>query len=179
VNEIALAIVLAIGVPWGNPQMAQTTSVRAEEHIQKIIKDLPPDSSLRRALAEGARGNGVHHAWMDEMREKGVKRVLVGVDITFDRRGRPKQMKVSSTQYFSNYEGADQISDPDQLNAIRASGLEKQLYDLALQEAAHGYWHDVLRPKPNPFVGGTQIQFLDDEWLPGLPTIYTLFRPGK
>jgi hypothetical protein len=171
---IIVALFLAIPGLSGSAQMGGSPGVRAEGHIKQIIEGLPRDSLLRRELTAGARGTGVRFAWMDELRERGVKRVLIGVDITFDRRGRPKQMKVESARYFTHYEGDEQILDPERLNAIRASGLEKELDNLALGKAAHGHWLDVPRPMPNPFVGGAQIQFLDDEWLPSPPTLYAV-----
>ena|SRR3984893_1299247 len=175
-----IALMFALAVPTSNPQAQRAPSADVEKHIQEVIKELPPDSLLRHALQEGARGNGLHYAWIDELRKQGIKRVVVGVDITFDRHGHPKQMSLGRTEYFTQYDpGGVPVSDTDLLNAIRASGLEKQLDDLALQEAAHGHWFEIPRPRPNPFVGGTRIVFLDDEWLPGVPTMYTLFRPEK
>jgi ethanolamine utilization microcompartment shell protein EutL len=53
-----------------------------EKHIQQIMKELPSESLLRGLLLQGARGNGVHYAWMDELSKHGIKRVVVGVDTT-------------------------------------------------------------------------------------------------
>jgi|HubBroStandDraft_6_1064221.scaffolds.fasta_scaffold280987_2 hypothetical protein len=176
VYRVALILALAAVVPALYSQTEQTTRVKGQEHINQVIKELPPDSFLRRDLLEGARGNGIHYAWMDDLREKGIKRVAVCVDITFDMRGRPKQMSVSSTHYFSQYEGDSEISESERLKAIRVSDLEKQLDDLSLKEAAHSYWPDAPRPRPKPFVGGIKIQFLDDEWLPVPPALYSTSR---
>jgi hypothetical protein len=75
-------------------------------------------------------------------------------------------MSVNRTEYFTQYEGGAAISDNARLDAIRASGLEKELNNLALEKARHGFWFDLPRPKPHPFVGGTHVEFLDDEWIP-------------
>ncbi len=147
-------------------QMANSPAV--EEHIRDIIRELPADSALRRNLLEGARGNGVHYSWMDDMRRLGIKRAVVWIDIRFNRKGRPKKTTLNRTEYFAQYEGGTSISDMKQLNAIHASGLDKELNTLALDRAGHGAWTDVPRPRPHPFIGGTQVQFLDDEWLPAL-----------
>ncbi len=77
-------------------------------------------------------------------------------------------MNVNRAEYFTQYSGGSRISDGTRLDAIRASGLEKEMNLLSLEKAKHGVWLDVPRPKPHPFVGGTQIEFLDDEWLPTL-----------
>jgi len=79
-------------------------------------------------------------------------------------------MKVNRAEYFAQYEARTPISDNTRVDAIRASGLEGELNIIALEKARHGFWFDVPRPKPHPFVGGTHVEFLDDEWLPSLST---------
>ena len=116
----------------------------------------------------GARGDGVRYPWMDEMRQQEIKQAVVWVDIQFDGRGKPKQMKVARTEYFAQYEGGTPISDDTRLETIRTTGLEKELTSLGLERARHGSWVDLPRPKPRSLIGGTQVQFLDDEWLPAL-----------
>jgi hypothetical protein len=105
---------------------------------------------------------------MDEMRKQGVRRAVVWIDIRFNRRGHPKKMNFNRAEYFTQYEGGTPISDSGQLDIIRTAGLEKDLGAIALEKANHGFWYDVPRPRPHPFVGGTQIEFLDDERLPAL-----------
>ena len=174
---LSIAITLFLtSLLWPRVQTEVKQNTEADQHIHNIINELPPNSGLRHVLVEGARGNGVHYSWMDELRSNGIKRVIVTVAITFDRNGRPKQLRTDSVEYFSQYDGGTAISDSDRLSAIRASGLQKQLETLALEEAPHGMWTDVPRPAPKPFIGSTQIQFYDDEWLPGLPTMYSIFR---
>jgi hypothetical protein len=140
-----------------------------EAHVCDVIKELPADSELRHSLLQGARGNGVHYHWMDGMRKQGVRRAVIWVDISFDSKGRPKKMNLNRTEFFTQYEGGVPISKGTSLETIRTSGLEKELSTIALEKAKHGSWIDVPHPKPRPFVGGTQIEFLDDEWLPALP----------
>jgi hypothetical protein len=163
---IAAILILTVAIQTGNLQSERVTSPAVEENIHEIMNGLSPDSLLYRALLRGSRGGGVRYPWMDAMKREGIKRVIVMIEITFDQRGRPKLMSVSGTHYFSKYDGDEQISDSGQLKSIRASGLEKQLDDLALQRTAKGFWLDVPRPRPHPFVGGAQVEFLDDEWLP-------------
>ena len=149
-------------------QMEPANSPAVEEHIRDVVRELPADSALRRNLLQGARGNGVHYSWMDSMRELGIKRAVVWIDIRFDSKGRPKKMSLNRTEYFAQYEGSTPISDKTRFETIRATGLEKPLTTLGLERAGGGSWVDVPRPKPHPLVGGTNIEFLDDEWFPAL-----------
>jgi hypothetical protein len=163
----ALILLIALMAQPHYPQ-EKANSPAVETHVRDIIKELPADSDLRHSLLQGARGNGVHYHWMDEMRKQGIRRAVIWVDISFDSKGRPKKMNLSRTEYFTQYEGGVPISDIASLETIRASGLEKELSTLALERARHGYWLDLPRPKPRPFTGGTHVEFLDDEWLPAL-----------
>jgi len=75
-------------------------------------------------------------------------------------------MSLNHIEYFKEYEGGTPISDSERLGAIRGTELEGDLKSIALEKARHGFWPDVPRPKPHPFIGGTQIEFLDDERFP-------------
>lgn len=163
-----LALFLTLTARTTFSQTKSTSSAVVEDHIRDIIRELPDDSALRRNLLQGARGNGVHYSWMDDMRKQGIKRAIVWIDIRFDSKGRPKEMSLNRIEYFAHYEGDIPISDKTRLETIRASGLEKELETLGLERARHGFWVDIPRPKPRPFVGGTEVKFLDDEWLPTL-----------
>jgi hypothetical protein len=176
-GALALALALCVALATGIFQNDHVGNEAAEQRIQQVITGLPSGSWLRSALLQGARGNGIRYPWMDELRGRGIKRASLFVDITFDRHGRPKQTAASHTEFFVQYDGGMPISDSERLAEIRESGLEKQLESLALQEAAHGFWLDLPRPRPKPFVGSAHVEFFDDEWLPRLPWLYSTFRP--
>lgn len=148
---------------------AQSQRVKSAEdggHIQQLIQQLPPNSSLRRELLAGDRGNGIRYWWMDQMRKLYIRRVLVSIDIKFDHSGRPTKLSVSRVQFFKQYSDDDEITTSKDLGRIQSSGLVKQLDALALQRAMHGAWVDLPRPRPSPFTGGARVEFFDDEWLP-------------
>lgn len=151
---------------------AATDSASRDQHIRELISELPIDSQLRKALIDGTRGDGVRHTWMDEMRKRGVKTAVVSVAINFSHAGKPSKIRVAQARYYSGYDDRGLISDVQTLNGIRGSSLEKQITELALEKAAHGYWIDIPRPRPHPFVGGTRVQFFDDEWLPTFGVLY-------
>jgi len=165
-KTILILLVALLAQPACSQEKANSPEVEA--HILDVIKELPADSDLRRSLLQGARGIGVHYRWMDDMRKQRIRRAVVLINISFDSKGRSREMSFNKTGYFTQYEERVPISDGTQLEEIRMSGLEKELSTIALEKAKHGAWVDVPRPKPRPFVGGTQIEFLDDEWLPAL-----------
>ena len=165
--SIILLIITSLIFRAMQTQVERPNSTAVEAHIHDIIQELPVDSELRLGLLHGARGNGEHYPWMDGMRRLGVKRALVWVDIRFDRKGRPKETTVSHAEYFAQYEGGTAISDEKQLSAILSSALDKELNVVALERARHGFWIDVPKPRPRPFIGGAKVELLDDEWLPG------------
>jgi hypothetical protein len=161
-----LILIMTLVAPTAHGQLPSSA---AESHIAEIIRELPSDSELRRDLLRGARGSGVHYQWMDAMQQQKIRRVIIWVDILFDKKGRARKITLNKTQYFESYEGGEPISDTKRQEAIRASGLQAELSALALRQAQHGSWLDVPHPVPQPFVGGTKIEFLDDEWLPVPP----------
>jgi hypothetical protein len=164
---LAVVLALALGA-FAHPvkQVPNISETSAEQHIRNIIAELPADSALRRELESGAKGNGVHRSWMDDMRADGIRRAVVQFHIQFDRHGRAKHMAVKSIQLFKKYDHGTPVSDAADVSIIHSSGLEHTLEDLALERAAHGAWMDVPRPRPKPFDGGAQLEFFDDEWLP-------------
>jgi hypothetical protein len=170
-----LSLILTLLAHVGRPQTQPAISPEAESHIQEIIAELPVDSDLRKQLLHGAHGNGVRYPWMDDMRKQNIKCVRIWVDIRFNSGGHPKKVSVNRIEYFNHFEGGNPLLDNDLLNSVRTTGLESELSSLALGLARHGFWTDVPRPKPHPFVGGAQIEFLADEWLPGpsRPLFYT------
>ncbi len=152
---LALLIALVAQAPSSQPETKNSQAV--ETHINDIIKKLPADSELRRALLQGARGKGVHYSWMDGMRGQGVKRVDVWIDISFDHKGRPKKMSVNRTEYFTQYEGRTPISDNTRVDAIRASGLEGELNAIALEKAKHGFGSTCRAPDHTPLSGARTL----------------------
>lgn len=170
---IAVITISTVAFPMSVRQLQPSApNADVDKHLREIARQLPSDSSLKSDILAGARGSGVHYAWMDQMAKTDIKRVVVQVDIAFHHNGRPKHSSVNHVEYFSEYDGGSPLSDPARLKAIRDSGLENQLESVALERVAHGAWVDVPRPRPKPFVGGIWIEFFDDEWLAVFPSLY-------
>ncbi len=100
-----LVLIITLLAQTTHSQVETANSPAVEEHIRDIVRELPADSALRRNLLQGARGNGVHYSWMDDMRKLGIKRAVVWIDIRFDSKGRPKKMSLNRIEYFTKYEG--------------------------------------------------------------------------
>lgn len=157
-----LLVFLSAAAQKPGPEAALTPAV--EKHLQEIAESLPSDSLLRYWTARGVHGDGVHHPWMDEMREEGIKRVLVGTEFVWHKK--PMGIKVTRLVYFSTYEGdCGQISDPAQLAKIRSSGLEAELSDQAVQDTLRGHWRFIDHSPRHLKSGVTVITLLDDEWV--------------
>jgi hypothetical protein len=168
----ARSLILVLTLSAGT-NLLQLEKSSAEKRIDEIIQALPADGELKQdLLLQGAPGTCMHYAWMDKMRQQRIKRVIGTVEITFHKNGRPRKMTFAGAEYFEQYEGKLPITDPKRLEAIRASGLEKELSMLALLRARDGAWVDAPRPRPKPFAGGAQVEFLDDEEHPVKPVMY-------
>lgn len=153
--------------PGSKPVLTPTV----QKHLQKIAETLPLDSGLRDGLEHGGHGDGVHRPWMDEMRQMGIKRVVVRTEFVWHKK--PTDIKVTKLVYFSTYEGdCGQIADPQRLSKIRSSGLAAELSDQAEQDTLRGHWMFIDRRPRHLRNGITTITLFDDEWLPTLPIMF-------
>lgn len=154
----SLAVIALIGVVQA--QARQIPSAAVEAHIRELEQRLPVGSLMRSELDAGARGDGIHYPWMDDMRKEGVKRAWVVIFTGLN--GQPEQWKVYEVAYYSEYDReGSQITDPKWTERIRTSGLANKLNQVALDRAAHSPWHEHdSRLIP--------VDLLDDEWLPSV-----------
>jgi len=140
-----------------------------QKHLRVLEGQLSPDSDLRHELASGYSGDGDDYVWTAHMRDEGIKRAEVVIQIHFYENGKPKEMHIQRVRYFTSYDtDASEIIDSNTLNKIDQAGLPQELQRTSLNMAQAGSWIDVPNPRPNPFVGETQITFYDDLWLPFL-----------
>jgi len=147
-------------------QTPNCRSAAVDAHIKDVIAKLPPDSSMRRALEKGDRGDCIHQPWMDRMKQYGIKQA--GFLIGFSRGRQGFTFKVLAATYSTDYadDAAAIIHDRKLLKRIRDEGIEQELRDAVLQKAKqffsltwragqgeHGKWGESL---------------VDDETLPTL-----------
>jgi hypothetical protein len=169
-TTVGLLAFLATSLTMCFALLAETSTLQADEsvrerHICEVVDALPEGSPLRASLQRGARGDGVHHPWMDAMKRVGVKRATV--EIIFTWRGRPEEMKVVRRLYFGKYDCAcGQIKDSAVLEHIRAIGLEREIEKEALEQTQESYWIMEAPRHARGRRGTSYVEFLDDEWLP-------------
>ena len=168
-KAIVVLVVLGAGL-WSHAAPPSTRrNPEAAEHIRKVIAALPEGSALRSMLERGDKGDGVHYPWMDKMRKEGIRRALV--QSTFVWRGKPTDVRFSRIVYFSKYDrNCSQVSEPQRLSRIRASGLAEELGEEAAKRTINGHWFIVDSRHPTEH-GVSFVELLDDEWLPTPPAI--------
>lgn len=138
----------------------------ASEHIRHLIQILPEGSQVRTLLQEGMHGDGVRHAWMDEMKKLGIKRTLVLVDFAW--RDRATDIRPDRILYFREYDSdCSQITDVNRLEEIRASGIAQELEKFVQEKTRNMRWY-YLEKKPHAKQGISRMELFDDEWLPTL-----------
>lgn len=171
-----MRMVCIVFLVFGTVRLAMgqaSASATVENHIHQVIESLPPSSQIRHELENGARGDGVHYPWMDEMRRQGIKRALVV--IRFEWRRHPIQMSVVKTLYFDSYDtDCEQITAQAKLDKIQESRLPQMLQSYAMSQTERSHWFSVdqkIRGKH----GQSNVELLDDEWLPRHPP---LLRPN-
>lgn len=144
-----------------------------QKHLKEIAESLPPDSLLRYWTDRGVHGDGVHHPWMDEMRQMGIKRVVVRTEFRWQKR--PTDVKATYFVYSSTYDGdCGQIVDPQRLSKIRSSGLEAELSEQAVQDTLRGHWRFIDHSPRHLKRGVTVITLLDDEWIQTWPISFSI-----
>jgi len=152
---------------FDNEWLPASTYSDEKAHLADVSSRLKHGSDLWLELRAGAMGDGADHEWTSKMRNVGVKSAIVVLRINFDPKGVPAQVKAGGVKYYADYENRTSI-DPNSplFRKIDDIGLEKDLSTLALDSARHGFWAELPRPVPSPFVGGAIVTFYDDPWLP-------------
>lgn len=167
--SLAFAILIAswVWAPNASTQQRRDPDAGGQEQIGRLIESLPVGSRVRQEMEKGARGNGIHYAWMDQMRQEGLKRALVRTEFVW--RGKPTGVKVSRIVYFSDYDSdCAQISDPGRLSRFSSSGLKAALDKLAVERTVAASW-PLIHKRDRTKRGIATIEFFDNEWLPPLP----------
>ena len=165
---ILIAVLLSLIGPNSMQDRAQSP-IPPKEHIQGLIKMLPPGSKVRSTLESGHYGDGIYHSWMEKMREQGVKRATVVFDFTWHNH--PIDLKPDHILFFDKYNSdCSQITDPEHLAQIRQSGLEEALEEFARKATEKSRWFFVDK-KPRSKRGQSRVEVADDPWLPTSPPI--------
>jgi hypothetical protein len=168
----ASGVLLILRAYAQNPGPERVLTPAVEKHLKEIAESLPSDSLLLYWMERGVHGDGVHHPWMDEMRQMAIKRVVVKTEFRWQKR--PLNVKVTYFVYSSTYDGdCGQIADPQLLSKIRSSGLEAELSNQAVQDTLRGHWRFIDQAPHHLKRGVTVITLLDDAWLPTWPISFS------
>jgi len=176
VTSATLVVLLTLSL--GRVPQAQSQRESADGHVQRIIRSLEPDNTLRVALERGDRGNGTFRTWMEAMRKQGVKQASYRV--RFVRSPISKKAVVEDSAYLTHYYRFDsKISDAMSLKKIERSGLAKRLAKEILLRARQNLTqraHDV----PSRWECGTlYLNLLDDGILPILDEPAQIYSTDK
>jgi hypothetical protein len=129
----------------------------------------------RNMLEHGARGDGIHRPWMDEMQKQGITLEVLTFEFEWTQGGETlkdlKNWKFASAMYFTDYDypSSQPITDPSRLKTINASALEGKLEAVALPRAMQGIWFESpgdQHPAQQTGTGYSRIFLADNEWLP-------------
>lgn len=172
---ITLTLLLTT-VPQHAPSQL-TAGVAVDEHVRQLIRSLPPDSGWREILRH-AWGDGVRQPWMDDMRTEGIKLAAFTFEFTWIKGGRDlRDWRLAEQQYFRDFDRSQPVTDPHELDVIKASGLVRRLEDVALARAKQGNWVDY--PREDKGTGYRQVLLAENEWLPvGLSPFFGQYEPG-
>jgi hypothetical protein len=157
---------------------AQTTHAAQDANIQHLIESLPPDSQYRDMLKRGARGDGVHHPWMDAMRTEDMRLAVFTFEFAWAEKGRElKDWEPVERRYFHDYDGSDPLTDSQQLGRIETTRLDRELEEAALSQAKSASWLEY--PSEERGTGYRRVYLADNEWLPvSLSRFFGRYDPG-
>lgn len=142
----------------------------AESRVRELLKGLEANNTLRYSLEQGARGNGIHEAWMDTMRRYGVKQASFVINVKW--KDGVESLKIKNVSFLRHYYRYDtRIKDRKLLQQFRDVGLEQKVRDAILIRAKADL---AQRMKTWRRAKGTlYLNLLDDEALPILDEMPT------
>jgi Ankyrin repeats (3 copies) len=167
----------------------------AQRRIERVISELPVDSSLRRSLEmryvnrdgqrhldeinrltsnirlrhvleEAFMPDGIHEPWMDDMNRAGVKSVMFEVHGVWNTYTHFHPHLTKRIIYRRSYDGpGSQITDLHELTKFRESGLEAELQEAAFRKSKKAIWIGADSPPKDGEACIVNVYLFDDEWL--------------
>ena len=178
-NFFAISLALLLGPGFQQARVPSSPNATAEDQVRRLIESLPAGSRWRDMLQHGARGEGIHHPWMDDMRRQEVKLAIFTFEFAWTQRGKQrKDWTMVGSEYFLDYDRSEPITDEGQLAQLRSDGgLEQHLEMAALAKAKTAHWFES--PAEESGVGYRQEYVADNEWLPvDLTPFLGPYEPG-
>jgi hypothetical protein len=160
---LLLSIVLS---GCGNTARPKLPDAEQLSRTESIVKNLPPENSMRQTVLDGRYGSGNHEAWMTNMEEQGVAYALVQLRGNWLPFYGCRLKEVRKIIYRSGYEGPDaQITSAAKLDSIEKSDLAVKLRAAAFKKVRRASSSTIdSRPTIGEacFVG---VHLYADEWL--------------
>lgn len=176
-SSILIALTLLLTTVPQHPPSEPTADAAVQEHVRQLIKSLPTGSRWRDMLEHGMRGDGIHRAWMDQMKKDGIELALFTFEFAWTDGGRKlKDWTLVSDRYFRDYDESQPVLE-QQLKFIRDDGLQQELAAAALPLAKNANW--IEYPSEESGQGYRLVYLADNEWLPvNLPPTFGEYEPG-
>jgi Ankyrin repeats (3 copies) len=111
--------------------ISQAPAQQSPAAVERLLGELPTCSILRAELERGVYGSGIDEPYMTKMRQQGVQRALLEVDLIFQG-DKPADIRVERRVYFRKFDGpSSQVSDEATLRTIEESDLPRTLDGIA------------------------------------------------
>jgi Ankyrin repeats (3 copies) len=121
---------------------------------------------MRDTLLSGKAGLGQREAWMEQMKQLGVKTAYAEIRGTWRPPFGFRPQSVDRIIYRANYDGPNiQIVDGPRLSKIRSSDLERKLVGAAFDKAKRAEWFALDSSPKNGETCFVNVYLYDDEWL--------------
>jgi hypothetical protein len=172
VKSVVAIVILSLPlIASGQSPSAGGPNSAAEIRAQEILRSLESNNTLRYQLERGARGDGIHHAWMDLMKRYGIRQASFVLEFKWN--DRVESVKIKKVVYVRHYYRYDtQVKDGDLLRQVRDSGLEQDLHEAILVRARESVpeivksFERTIGKHRRKVQGTLYLNILDDEVLP-------------
>jgi hypothetical protein len=155
---------------------ATSTLSGCQVGMKRLVQSLEPTNEVRRALEQNNLGDGVHHAWMDNMRRHGVQRVDFDVEFSIVD-GRDDLLTIRAVSYYKDYAGISEIT-VNRSETAQDDGPGGIRYTV-ISELKAALWREAKHEGLSLASGHLSYSLFDDECIPRLITNLVMQDPQR